>query len=124
MTAGLGGSGSLGGDGHFVIYLGMGIRAAKHHGTDGTGSGGGGGAYNYQPHTLNDGGAGGSGVVIIRYSLAQSGANETVQAGDASWCESVSKNAKLILLIDHVIKTVVRGSVYVIKTVVRGSVYV
>ena len=67
--SGIGGSGGsgIGGDGNFVNGAVSEIQAAKHDGTGGTGSGGGGGAYNYGSFRVNNGGAGGSGIIIIRF---------------------------------------------------------
>ena len=72
-TGGKGGSG-IGGNGNFIRFTdnltNYYLQDSKHDGTNGTGAGGGGGAYNYGPTLrLNNGGAGGSGIVIIRYTV-------------------------------------------------------
>jgi hypothetical protein len=72
-TGGKGGSG-IGGNGNFIRFTdnltNYYLQDSKHDGTNGTGAGGGGGARNYGPTLmLNNGGAGGSGIVIIRYTV-------------------------------------------------------
>ena len=71
------GCNGIGGNGNFIrqtdIWTNYYTQDSKHNGTDNTGSGGGGGAYNFGPTLqLNNGGAGGSGIVIIRYILSDS----------------------------------------------------
>jgi hypothetical protein len=69
---GNGGNG-IGGNGNYVASASdnsFGLQASKHNGVSNTGSGGGGGAYNYGANQVNNGGAGGSGIVILRFSLS------------------------------------------------------
>ncbi len=73
IKGGRGGSG-IGGNGNYILGANTNTnyyyQEAQHDGINNTGSGGGGGAYNYGPTLrLNNGGAGGSGIVIIRYSV-------------------------------------------------------
>ena len=79
---GLGGNG-IGGNGR--IYDGSSYIREATNGLDGTGSGGGGGAYNTDPD--NPAGSGGSGIVIIRYSMGEIIVKDPF---DAQWTYSTS----------------------------------
>jgi hypothetical protein len=100
---GRGGSG-IGGNGNFIrqndantnYYM----QETSHDGTNGTGSGGGGGAYNYGPTLrVNNGGEGGSGIVIIRYtvdtSYSSSFFNNTVNL--IAWYQFNGNSTNMIL---------------------------
>ena len=91
-----GGSGGTGGGGAGASASG-GTAAAGTAGTANTGSGGGGGGYCNDPNGSATGGAGGSGIVVLRYVLPVSATPDLATASDSgtSTTDNITTNRTL-----------------------------